>query len=213
MHNRSVSSPAGPDDAPTGRLTRIGAPAAPRPWRPRTSTLVLLVLVSSMSGAGLRLFQEWDERRQADILRCWDGSVPGKDAGCEVGEVGAQFWAFGLEEGQCRADPDYGDEHNTTSFECTVGGVAVHVAAYESFDARARRLGKYGPRTDLGGGRVFAGGTDQLARRSIRTYDGPSAQQGLLMYASVDATVPGAEDVLNGLAQRTAEVMLRGSPD
>lgn len=203
-------------DAPTGQLTRVGPPVPVppkrRPRAPSTAVVVLLVLGAAASGAGLRLATD-DSAPAPDtpVRRCWDATPPGP-RGCDVDDVGAQFWAFGLSESDCRPDPSYGHEHNTLSYECVVEGLPVHLASYASVDARARRISRYGPRTDLGGGRVFAGGPDQPSGRFLRTYDSPAAAAGLLMYVSVDAGAPGSYAVVNGLVQRPADELLHGEP-
>lgn len=200
--------------------TRIGGPARGRAPRGGSGARALLVaaVVGTITGGGLRLARIVAERPPTAPAavevqrRCWDDTLVAEGERCDVTAIGAQFRAFGLTEAGCRAAPNYGHDHNTTSFICPVHGVEVHIAAFASATARVRRLARYGPSRSLGGGRVAAGGADRPSQRYLRTYDGSSALKGLLMYTSVDATRPGAVAVLNGLAQLPADVLLHGGP-
>lgn len=141
---------------------------------------------------------------------CWDDTeVRGKQT-CPVDVEDAQFWAFGLDRADCR--PGRASSHAQWSYECTVRGVDVHVASWNSAADRAERLGTYGVQKPTGGGRVLAGGPATEAGRWLRSYDDAWAAKGLLMYASVDAADPADQAVLLGLRQRFPDRILQGEP-
>lgn len=141
--------------------------------------------------------------------RCWDGTEVEGETRCPVDGQDAQFWAFGLDRADCRPGRD--STHARWSYECTIRGVDVHLATYDASD-RAERLRSYGKFTDLGGGRVLAGGPRTPARRWLRTYADGWADKGMLMYASIDARDPRDYRVLMDLRQRFPDKMLTGEP-
>lgn len=142
--------------------------------------------------------------------RCWEGSQVDGEKTCPVAVEEAQFWAFGLDRADCR--PGRASSHARWSYECTVRGVDVHLAAYNTLADRDGRLATYGDQQAAGGGRVLVGGPRTPAGRWLRTYDDAWAGKGLLMYASVDAEDPADYQVLAGLRQRFPDKILLGEP-
>lgn len=148
-------------------------------------------------------------RHAAAKFRCFDGTVVQAPHRCQLNSRAAQYYAFGLQPGQCRAGRP--SSHARWSSECRVRGVDVHLATYEP-GTRSERLATYGPRQDLGNGRIAAGGPKTAAGRWLRTYDDAAAHAGLLMYASVGADDPYNRQVLMSLAQRFSGYLLQGQP-
>lgn len=142
--------------------------------------------------------------------RCWDGSQVEGAKTCPVAVEDAQFWAFGLDRAECR--PGRPSSHARWSYECTVRGVDVHLATFDTVSDRDDRLTTYGELQAAGGGRVLAGGPGTPAGRWLRTYDDAWAGKGLLMYASVDGRDPSDYLVLASLRQRFPDQILQGEP-
>lgn len=141
------------------------------------------------------------------LRTCWDSSTVTGGLTCPpLRGRDALFAAFPIDPSTCADDPGRVNVYNRWSLWCDLGDFDVHLAAYSDPDARAQRIGEYGPCRKTGGGRVVCQ-PNATNSRTVRTYTEAS---GVLVYMSI-GKIEDIDPFLD-LPQTPVSALTNGTP-